>query len=197
MLRQYVNGGYLSEGNWAKVQAKFAEDGSVQLHNFLAPSWAEQVAQVCWGAAQRGGFLLPLGGPGRGEAQPLQVAFVPLNTCSQLPPQAVAAADEEDRLGRGQVPAYDAGMHGGWQAVGPCHKQRYLRYSPGSSSSSAGSNGGGGIAAAAVGALLGQIHDELFASAAFAKLLSKVSGQPVGGLKLCMGAGGMRLGQAD
>ena len=46
LLRRYVNGGYLSQGNWAKVQSKFGEDGSVQLHNFLAPAWAQQVAQV-------------------------------------------------------------------------------------------------------------------------------------------------------
>jgi hypothetical protein len=132
LLGRYVSPSYLQEGNWGRVQAKFAEDGSVQLHNFLRPEWARQVAS------------------------------------------AVAAADEADRLGRGQVPAYDAGMHSGWQAVGPCHKQRFLRYSPGSSDGS--SDGDGGRSAAALGALMAQIQRELFASAAFAKLLSKVSG---------------------
>lgn len=36
----------LQEGNWEKVLAKFKEDGSVQLQNFLKKEWAEQVAQV-------------------------------------------------------------------------------------------------------------------------------------------------------
>ena len=46
LLSKYVTAGYLSEGNWGKVQAKFAEDGSVQLQNFLKPAWVAQVAQV-------------------------------------------------------------------------------------------------------------------------------------------------------
>lgn len=89
--------------------------------------------------------------------------------------QAVAAADTADKLGRGQVPAYDAGMSGGWQAVGPCHKQRYLRYDPAAAVAEGGEGGEGGSGAqAAVGGLLAQIRDELFASAAFARLLTKV-----------------------
>jgi hypothetical protein len=99
--------------------------------------------------------------------------------------QAVSAADAADKLGRGQVPSYEAGMCGGWQAVGPCHKQRYLRYDPASTTSSgdaaaggeAGSSSGSGNATgAAAGALLAQIRDELFTSAAFARLLNKVWG---------------------
>ena len=48
VLRRYVNPSYLAGGlqTWGRVAAKFAEDGSVQLHNFLAPAWAQQVAQV-------------------------------------------------------------------------------------------------------------------------------------------------------
>lgn len=42
-------------------------------------------------------------------------------------PQAALAADEADKLGRCRRPAYDAGISDGWRAVGPCHKQRYLR----------------------------------------------------------------------
>ncbi|KAI3435904.1 hypothetical protein D9Q98_001962 [Chlorella vulgaris] len=138
-LGQYVNPSYLSQANWAKVEAKFKEDGSVQLHNFLKPTWAQRVAA------------------------------------------AVAAADAADQLGRGQVPAYTAGVCGGWQAAGPCHKQRYLRYSPDSTSTSGGgSHEGGGsssssAAAAAVGALLSQLQSELFASGAFAKLLRQLT----------------------
>lgn len=97
--------------------------------------------------------------------------------CGWNPPspalvQAVAAADAEDKLGRGQIPAYDAGMHGGWQAVGPCHKQRFLRYAPGEADGA--QDGQAGAAAAKAGALLAQIRHELFCSAAFARLVAKV-----------------------
>jgi hypothetical protein len=77
-------------------------------------------------------------------------------------------------------------MGGGWQAVGPCHKQRYLRYDPASTTSGgdaaaggeAGSSSSSGNATgAAAGALLAQIRDELFTSAAFARLLNKVRGE--------------------
>lgn len=118
------------ESNWGAVRAKFQEDGSVQLQNFLSKDWAAQVAA------------------------------------------AVAAADEADALGRGRVPAYDAGMAGGWQAVGPCHKQRYLRYAPGAAAE--GQDGADGSAQAAAGGALQQIREELFGSAAFARLLTQV-----------------------
>ena len=62
LLSKYVTSGYLSEGNWGKVQAKFAEDGSVQLQNFLKPAWVAQVAQVRGGVVQRLGILGRLGG---------------------------------------------------------------------------------------------------------------------------------------
>ncbi|KAL4426531.1 hypothetical protein ABPG77_008389 [Micractinium sp. CCAP 211/92] len=132
VLGKYVNPSYLQEGNWEKVLAKFKEDGSVQLQNFLKKEWAEQVAQ------------------------------------------AVAAADAEDKLGRGQVPAYDAGIRGGWQAVGPCHKQRYLRYAPAEAGAAQGGDEAGGAAARA-GTLLAQIKQELFSSAAFARLVAKLT----------------------
>ncbi len=119
------------EENWAKLQAAFEQEGSVQLQNFLTASWSEQVAA------------------------------------------AVAAADAAAKAGRGQVPAYDAGICGGWQAAGPCHKQRYLRYAPAAAN---GGDGEGAAAASAVGGVLAQIRDELFATAAFARLLTKVGG---------------------
>ena len=122
----------VQEENWAKLQAAFEQEGSVQLQNFLTASWAEQVAA------------------------------------------AVAAADAAAKAGRGQVPAYDAGICGGWQAVGPCHKQRYLRYAPATAN---GGDGEGAAAASAVGGVLAQIRDELFSTAAFARLLTKVGGR--------------------
>ena len=92
--------------------------------------------------------------------------------------QAAAAADAALGLGRGKTPGYSAGMGGGWQAVGPAHKQRYLRYDPAASSSGGGGDEAGSSEGAAVGALLAQIRDELFTSAAFARLLKKVSVPP-------------------
>lgn len=104
----------------------------MQLQNFLAPAWAQQVGA------------------------------------------AIAAADAAAKAGRGQVPAYDAGICGGWQAVGPCHKQRYLRYAPAAAN---GGEGEGAAEASAVGSVLAQIRDELFSTAAFARLLTKVGGR--------------------
>lgn len=93
--------------------------------------------------------------------------------CSPSFAQAAAAADAQDKLGRAQVPAYEAGMHDGWHAVGPCHKQRYLRYAPREAGAAEGGSDVGG-SAAAIGALLAQIQRELFSSAAFARLVAKV-----------------------
>lgn len=39
-----------------------------------------------------------------------------------------AAADRRQRLGRTRLPDNQAGVGGGWEAVGPPHMQRYLRY---------------------------------------------------------------------
>ena len=43
-------------------------------------------------------------------------------------PQAALEADGDEKLGRCRRPAYDAGIGDGWAKVGPCHKQRYLRW---------------------------------------------------------------------
>lgn len=41
---------YLNESNWPKVAKKFAEDGSIQLVNFLRKGLAEKVcACLLWG----------------------------------------------------------------------------------------------------------------------------------------------------
>eukprot|EP00887_Chlorella_sp_A99_P006370 scaffold3.g6370.t1 len=46
-LLKWVNPAYLSEDAWHKVAARFKEDGSVQLQNFLQPSLAAKVAAAC------------------------------------------------------------------------------------------------------------------------------------------------------
>ena len=111
-------------------QAKFKEDGSVQLQNFLNKTWSLRLAA------------------------------------------ATAAADASDALGGGRTPAYGAGMGGGWVAVGPTHKQRYLRYE-GSSAAAEDDP-----PAARAGAALQQLRTELFASPAFARLLHQVHALP-------------------
>ena len=44
----------LQEANWSKVQARFTEEGSVQLQNFLSKQWAQQVTEVGGAAGMPG-----------------------------------------------------------------------------------------------------------------------------------------------
>ncbi|KAG1656705.1 hypothetical protein FOA52_006489 [Chlamydomonas sp. UWO 241] len=122
LLIKYVNPSYLNEDAWPKIQAKFEEDGSVQLQSFLKRTLADTILS------------------------------------SSL------SADTADGLGSGRQPLYTAGVHDGWSAIGPPHKQRYLRYDgpPASTSESE-----------SPGELLAQVRDQLFASGAFARLLRK------------------------
>jgi hypothetical protein len=64
----------------------------------------------------------------------------------------------------------------GWAAVGPPHKQRYLRYG---GQPAAGPPAAGAAAAAAAaggaGPLLAHLRQSLFASAPFARLLTKLT----------------------
>lgn len=66
------------------------------------------------------------------------------------------------------MPEYTAGLAHGWEAVGPVHKQRYLRYSGCGGESEEASTPG-------VGPLLQAVQKELFASSAFAKWLLKIT----------------------
>ncbi|PNH00469.1 hypothetical protein TSOC_013705, partial [Tetrabaena socialis] len=47
LLVRWLNPVYLSEAAWPRVQARFEEDGSVQLHNFLKKGLAEQIMAGC------------------------------------------------------------------------------------------------------------------------------------------------------
>lgn len=85
--------------------------------------------------------------------------------------QAALAADEAEQLGKCRIPAYDAGIGDGWRPVGPCHKQRYLRYE-GTAEVAEGTAEGRGAA----GALLARLRSQLFATGPFARLLKQVCG---------------------
>lgn len=198
-LAGWVNPAYLEQGAWSSIQPKFKEDGSVQLHGFLVKERAEEVLKVgpaCLPARPLALlyfqqlvavlFLDQLPGSkcqvGRSRATAWWPTMWPtskLGHCFILggrllawPLQAILAADEEDKLGRKQVPAYNAGIGEGWKPVGPCHKQRYLRYEGGAEAPAEGASG-----KAAAGALLARIQKELFASGAFARLVKQVGGR--------------------
>jgi Rps23 Pro-64 3,4-dihydroxylase Tpa1-like proline 4-hydroxylase len=83
---------------------------------------------------------------------------------------AIVAADSEDALGNGKVPKYTAGFGNGWNAVGPCHKQRYMQYAPTVETAPSSTN-----PSATAGELLYKIKTELFASPSFARLLHRVT----------------------
>eukprot|EP00798_Chlamydomonas_sp_ICE-L_P021076 gene21076-27957_t len=121
LLIKYVNPTYLSEDGWPKLQAKFEEDGSIQLHNFLKKSLADRILA------------------------------------------AATKDDDKDGLGGGKAPKYEAGLRDGWTVQGPPHKQRYVKYEGDAS----------GAGSSSVGPLLQQVREELFTSAAFARLLRK------------------------
>lgn len=94
--------------------------------------------------------------------------------------QAIAAADAADALGGGHMPRYTAGIEvekdkeGGWEAVGPCHKQRYLRFTGTFNSSTTTTT-----AAGTAGSLLQRIQTELFSSPAFARFINKLIDIPL------------------
>ncbi|KAF8060096.1 Ogd [Scenedesmus sp. PABB004] len=104
---------------------------------------------------------------------------------------ATAAADAAQGVGSGAIPPFDAACGDGWEAEGPPHKQRYLRYAgaPRTPDAAAAANGGGdgGAAKAAngaagtagPGALLAGVRSELFESGAFARLLRAMLGVDV------------------
>ena len=99
---------------------------------------------------------------------------------------ATRVEDSGGALGDGRVPNRAAGIGGGWRAVGPTHKQRYLAYDPGAGADDAagrpgkdkpgkdkpGKAKGKGESA---GAILHAIREELFASEPFARLLAAMT----------------------
>uniref|UniRef100_A0A7R9YSB2 Fe2OG dioxygenase domain-containing protein n=1 Tax=Chlamydomonas euryale TaxID=1486919 RepID=A0A7R9YSB2_9CHLO len=130
LLIKFVNPSYLNEDSWPKIQAKFEEDGSVQLQSFLKTALANRI----------------LG--------------------------ATAAADAADGLGCGRPPAsHVVGTGCGWSAVGPPHKQRFLRYTAAAAAATHGAESTS--VADTPGELLEQVRTQLFASGAFCRLLRK------------------------
>ncbi|KAG2489088.1 hypothetical protein HYH03_012314 [Edaphochlamys debaryana] len=130
-LVRWLNPAYLSEASWPKIRARFEDEGSVQLHNFLKPKLAQEIVSAC------------------------------------------VAEDKADGLGNKALPSYEAGARDGWVAMGPPHKQRYMRYG-GDAASGAGASTSGGAGASA-GPLLERVRSELFTSPAFARFLKAVT----------------------
>ncbi|KAI9029406.1 Oxoglutarate and iron-dependent oxygenase degradation C-term-domain-containing protein [Hyaloraphidium curvatum] len=87
--------------------------------------------------------------------------------------EATRQADADAGLGNGKAPGYEAGVGDGWRAIGPAHKQRYLRWGGGSGQQAAD---GDTPAASQAGALLGRLQADLFSSAPFARLLLNLTG---------------------
>lgn len=125
-LQQHVNKTYLKPDVWKKIQTWFADEGSVQLQNFLKTDVADGVLDL------------------------------------------IKKADGDDKVGRGEMPAYSAGVGEGWELVGPSHKQRYARFvlpstGTGTTSSSSGLSG----------QKLSEIQSHLLHSESFGRLLKK------------------------
>jgi hypothetical protein len=99
---------------------------------------------------------------------------------------AAAEADADDKVGRGRLASYTSGYHEGWNAVGPPHMRRYLRFDGAAAPADAGQTAprprragggaGGGGAGASSGALLKRIQVDLMQTAAFARLLARLTG---------------------
>lgn len=121
-LQKYVNDTYLKSEVWKKIQAWFADEGSVQLQNFLKTDVADSLLDL------------------------------------------IKKADRDDKVGKGEMPAYDAGVREGWELIGPSHKQRYARFLPTNPlTSSRGLSG----------QKLSEIQSQLLHSEIFGRLLKK------------------------
>ena len=102
-LARFVSPAYLRPQAWAAVRRKFEEDGSVQLHGFLRPELARELALAAKRADDREGL-------GREE-------------------EGKKSGNNSDSRPRPPPSDYLVGAReGGWKAVGPPHKQRYLRF---------------------------------------------------------------------
>jgi hypothetical protein len=90
---------------------------------------------------------------------------------------ALNAADAADGVGDGRVPAYKAGFGNGWDAIGPPHKQRFMRYDRAAAAASgAGGSGAGGGSGSESGRLLGLLQGGLVEANSFARFLQKITG---------------------
>ena len=101
-LARFVSPAYLAPRAWEAVRRKFEEDGSVQLHGFLRPELARALALATRRADARDGLGRGGGGGGGSER----------SSSNPRPPPS----------------DYLVGAREGWTAVGPPHKQRYLRF---------------------------------------------------------------------
>jgi len=100
-LSRFVSAAYLRPQAWAAVRRKFEEDGNVQLHGFLRPELARALAVATKKADDDDGL---------GRANEKNSS--PSSSSAPRPPPS----------------DYLVGAKRGWTAVGPPHKQRYLRF---------------------------------------------------------------------
>lgn len=96
----------------------------------------------------------------------------------QLLPLLIGS-DKESGLGCSQVPSYDAGTDTpGWEAVGPAHKQRYLRYKGTTHdvfNEPMSQEKNGSSCAKRAGEFLLRLQNELLCSEAFARLVKRLT----------------------
>lgn len=152
-LARFVSRAYLRPQAWAAVRRKFEEDGSVQLHGFLRPELARALAVATKRADNKDGL-------GR------------------------RSGEEEQDGGKAPRPPpsdYFVGARGGWTAVGPPHKQRYLRFE-GAAASEEELEGVAASASASKeespsdpGPLLSALRRDLFSSLPFFRLLKQLT----------------------
>lgn len=135
LLSEWVSPIYYQDDEAAaKIRARFEEDGSVQLHNFLCDEKAKQFLSLLVGS------------------------------------------DKESCLGYSQVPSYDAGTDTpGWEAVGPAHKQRYLRYKGTSTTRVVACEESEESCAKRAGEFLLRLQNELLCSETFARLVRRLT----------------------
>jgi len=88
---------------------------------------------------------------------------------------ACQRADARDGVGGGSMPGYDVGMGAEWEAVGPAHMQRYLRYQ-GAAAAVEGEE-------AAPGAMLKGLLEGVLQSPAFGRLLKQITGVEIQGVR--------------
>lgn len=92
---------------------------------------------------------------------------------------AITKVDEADEVGCGKIPKYDVGIGYGWRGIGPSHKQRYLRYSPYGDGSNGnnhnGTNNSAGAPSEHAGELLHRVQQDVLSSAAFARLIRRLT----------------------
>lgn len=165
-LKPWLNPEYLLSAVLTQLRKRFAdpEQGSaVQLDEFLQP----KVAQALRDATR--------------AADVWEKANKSASASSSLSSSSAAAQEHEDSNKEASLFApYSAGLGDGWQACGPVHKQRFLRFVDTSSSAddapaaATTASQGDSSSKQAAGLLLEEVRTKVFGSAAFQRWLFEV-----------------------